>query len=104
MEQTAFAMKLKPGAIGKHRRRHDKTRPEGLKANTLAGLRGCAIFCGPETLMPFAVRRLADDKTMESRKKEACFRKRRDHNAGRMARKPGNEPSSRPLRLAFHMD
>jgi len=36
MEQTAFAMKLKPGAIGKHRRRHDKTRPEGLKANTLA--------------------------------------------------------------------
>ena len=104
MKQSAFTMKLKPGAFDEYKRRHDTIWPEVLKAHTLAGIRDYSIFYDPETLTLFAVRRLTEDETTETLKEEACIRKWWDWNADLMECSPDNEPCTRTLIPVFHMD
>jgi hypothetical protein len=60
MQRAAFEMRLKPGFESEYRRRHDEIWPELSRALTDAGVSDYSIFLDPETLILFAVQKLAE--------------------------------------------
>ena len=55
---TAFKMKLKPGAVDEYKRRHDAIWPELVELLRSSGIYDYSIFLDEETLTLFAVQKV----------------------------------------------
>ncbi len=104
MRRAAFKMKLKPGCEAEYRRRHDEIWPELSRALSEAGVSDYSIFLDPETLILFAVQKLADDNTADRLPMHPVVRRWWDHMADIMDTHPDHSPVCTALPEMFHAD
>lgn len=103
MENHAFRMQLKPGAIEDYKRRHDEIWPELAEAISAAGIYDYSIFLDEESLALFAVYKLRpNDRRMELAGLPV-MRRWWDSMAPLMEAEPGNRPREWPLTPMFHL-
>ena len=104
MVRNAFKMKLKPGFESEYKKRHDEIWPELSAALTAAGVSDYTIFLDEETLVLFAVWKLAEGNTADSLPQLPIVRKWWDYMAEIMEVNPDNSPVCKPLIEVFHIE
>ena len=103
MDQHAFRMKLKAGAVAEYRRRHDEIWPELAGLLRQAGIYDYSIFLDEETLHLFAVLKLRPNHMRDTLAIHPLMRRWWDHMADLMETDEGNRPREWPLALMFHL-
>ncbi len=104
MQRVAFKMKLKPGFEAEYKRRHDEIWPELSLKLREAGVSDYSIFLDPETLILFAVQKVAEDNTAHLLPQDPVVRKWWDYMADLMDTNPDHSPVCVPLKEVFHAD
>lgn len=104
MNNYAFRMKLKPGAVEEYRRRHDQLWPDLAEALRAAGIHDYSIFLDEETLHLFAVLKLRSNHQRETLPTLPVMRRWWDYMAPLMETEPGNRPREWPLVPLFHFE
>ena len=103
MTTRAFRMKLKAGAIGEYRRRHDMLWSDLADALRGAGIYDYSIFLDEETLHVFAVLKLRVNDTSAQLPAQPVMQRWWDSMADLMETGPGNRPLEWPLTPMFHL-
>ena len=96
-------MKLKAGAIGEYRRRHDMLWPDLADALRGAGIYDYSIFLDEETLHLFAVLKLRENDTSAQLPAQPVMQRWWDSMADLMETGPDNRPLEWPLTPMFHL-
>ena len=104
MKRNAFTMKLLPGNEAEYQKRHDEIWPELSQALTEAGVSDYTIFLDEESLILFAVQKLADNHTADGLPDLPIVRKWWESMAPLMETNPDHSPICKPLREVFHHD
>jgi L-rhamnose mutarotase len=102
MEQVAFRMQLKPGAVAEYLARHDAIWPELSSLLHEAGIRDYSIFLDEATLSLFAVLRLTADNTRETLPDHPVMKRWWAYMAPLMEVESDNRPCEWPLVPMFH--
>lgn len=104
MYRNAFKMKLKPGFEQEYKKRHDEIWPELAKLLSDSGISDYSIYLDEETLILFAVQKLADDFTPEEIPNHPIVKKWWAYMADIMEVNPDHSPLTKSLLEVFHMD
>jgi len=104
MQRVAFKMKLKPGFEAEYRKRHDEIWPELAKLLKDAGIQDYSIYLDPETLILFAVQKLAPGNSADKLASTAIMRRWWDYMKDLMDSNPDNSPVCKDLVEMFHLD
>jgi L-rhamnose mutarotase len=104
MKRSAFKMKLKPGFEAEYQRRHDEIWPELSRTLRDAGVSDYSIFLDPETLVLFAVQKLADGHTTDLLPQHPLVRRWWAYMADIIETNPDGSPLCVPLPEVFHAD
>jgi L-rhamnose mutarotase len=104
MTRHAFKMKLKPGFEAEYKRRHDEIWPQLSCMLAEAGVSDYSIFFDEETLILFAVQKLAVGHTADGLPSQPVVRKWWDYMADIMEVNPDNSPVCVPLPELFHSE
>jgi len=103
MQNHAFRMQLKPGAIQEYKRRHDEIWSELADAISAAGIYDYSIFLDEQSLSLFAVYKLRPDDRRSELAALPVMRRWWDFMAPLMATEPDNRPCEWPLVPMFHL-
>ncbi|HOH31028.1 MAG TPA: L-rhamnose mutarotase [Candidatus Hydrogenedentes bacterium] len=104
MIRNAFTMKLKPGAAGEYKRRHDTIWPELAEALRNAGISDYAIFLDEASGTLFAVQKLEEDHTAADLPEQAVMKRWWAYIEDLMETNPDNSPVSTPLKELFYLE
>lgn len=104
MRRVAFKMKLKPGFEKEYEKRHHEIWPELKEEISRAGITDYSIFLDKETLILFAVHKLADENTADDIPHKEIVKKWWAYMKDIMDSHPDNSPVQVPLAEVFHMD
>lgn len=104
MKRNAFKMKLKAGYVQEYKKRHDEIWPELSTFLSQSGIQDYSIFLDEETLILFAVQKLADGFDEASIPAHPIVKKWWAYMADIMDTNPDNSPVTAPLLEVFHMD
>lgn len=97
-------MKLKPGFEAEYEKRHDEIWPELSRTLTEAGVSDYSIFLDRETLILFAVQKLADGHSADRLPDNPIVKKWWAYMADIMETNPDNSPVCVSLPEVFHAD
>ncbi|HTX71198.1 MAG TPA: L-rhamnose mutarotase [Rectinemataceae bacterium] len=104
MQRVAFTMKLKPGFEEEYRRRHDEIWPELSALLRDAGISDYSIFLDPESLVLFAVQKLAPGNKASTLSSTALMRRWWEYMKDLMDTNPDSSPVCKDLVEVFHLD
>lgn len=104
MEQVAFRMQLKPGAMVEYKRRHDEIWPQLTALLEKVGVRDYSIFLDEESGALFAVLRRSAEHRMDVLPSHPVMRRWWESMAELMETNPDQSPVSVSLRPMFHLE
>jgi L-rhamnose mutarotase len=104
MQRSSFKMKLKPGFEAEYKKRHDEIWPELSQILSGAGVSDYSIFLDEETLILFAVWKLADGNTAAELPNHPIVQKWWAFMADMMETNPDSSPVCISLPEVFHMN
>jgi L-rhamnose mutarotase len=104
MRRVAFKMKLKPGFEAEYKRRHDAIWPELSKKLEAAGVSDYSIFLDPETLILFAVQKVAEGDGTAALPSDPVVRRWWEYMKDIMDTNPDASPVQKDLIEVFHLD
>ena len=104
MTRNAFKMKLKPGFEAEYKKRHDEIWPELEALLSATGISDYSIFLDEETLILFAVQKVADGFDESLIPNHPIVKKWWAYMADIMDTNPDHSPVAVPLKEVFHMD
>ena len=104
MYRNAFKMKLKAGFEAEYKKRHDEIWPELKQLLSVSGIIDYSIFLDEETLILFAVQKLADDFEPAAIPNHPIVKKWWAYMADIMETNPDHSPVTASLKEVFHMD
>ncbi len=104
MKRIAYKMKLKPGAVGEYKRRHDAIWPELVEEIRRAGTSDFSIYLDEETLTLFACQKVSDDSDAAAHAAKEVSVRWRNYMADILEVHPDNTAKCVPLREIFHLD
>jgi len=97
-------MKLKPGFEAEYEKRHDEIWPELSRTLSEAGVSDYSIFFDRETLILFAVQKLADGHSADRLPENPIVKKWWAYMSDIMETNPDNSPVCILLPEVFHAD
>jgi L-rhamnose mutarotase len=103
MEEIAFTMQLKPGAMAEYKRRHDEIWPDLSAALTEAGIRDYSIYLDPASGRLFAVQKRLPGHTADALPGLPVLQRWWAHMADLMDTHPDQSPVTIPLERVFHL-
>jgi L-rhamnose mutarotase len=103
MEKIAFRMRLKPGMLDEHRRRHDTIWPDPVDALIAAGISDYSIHHDPDGDALFATLWRVDGYSMDELPQLDVMQRWWAWMAPLMDTHPDGSPVSVPLETVFHM-
>ena len=104
MNQYAFRMQLRHGAVAEYRRRHERIWPELAQLLSASGIYDYSIFLDEESLSLFAVLKLTSQHQRDALATHPLMRRWWDYMAELMVTEPDNRPREWPLVRMFHME
>ncbi len=104
MRRVAFKMRLKPGFEEEYKRRHDAIWPELAEKLKSAGVSDYSIFLDPDTLVLFAVQKVAEGDSTAELPRDPVVRRWWEYMKDLMDTNPDASPVQRDLLEVFHLD